>query len=100
MIARRRQDKVKDTLQQLEQQHTAPATGKGATASAGKPSSSRSTTLFFVKKGDVVRCLSSSQLRTAVADGEFAPDDLIRKSEKDKWTKLSNVKDLDFRWWN
>mgnify|MGYP001256235897 CR=1 FL=1 len=51
---------------------------------------------FFVKKGDTVRQLSSSELRTAVANGEFAPYDLIRKSEKDKWTKLSEVKGLDF----
>jgi|TARA_B100000809_G_C14691146_1_gene370588 hypothetical protein len=50
-----------------------------------------------VKKGDVVKRLSSSELRTAVANGEFAPDDLIRKSEKDKWIKLSKVKDLDFK---
>jgi predicted transcriptional regulator len=108
------QDKVKDTLQQLapeelqyvtrlcdqdliEQQAT-PVTSKEATTASSKPSSGRSPTLFFVKDylGDVVRQLSSSELRTAVANGEFAPYDLIRKSEKDKWTKLSEVKGLDF----
>ncbi len=64
---------------------------------ATKPSSSRSTTLYFVKKGDVVTRLSTPELRAAVANGEFAPDALIRKSEKDKWTTLSKVKDLDFK---
>ena len=80
----------------LPPQHTTPVTDKGATAASSKPSSSRSSPLFFVKRGDVVRRLSSSELRTAVANGEFAPDDLIRKSEKDKWTTLSKVTDLDF----
>ena len=41
---------------------------------------------------------SWSQQRTVFANGEFAPYDLIRKSEKDKWTKSSaNVKGLDFK---
>jgi hypothetical protein len=81
----------------LEQQHTTPVTDKGATAASSEPSSSRSTTLYFVKKGDVVTRLSTPELRAAVANNEFAPDDLIRKSEKDKWIKLSNVKGLDFK---
>jgi len=89
-------DKVKDTLQQLEQQHATPVTSKDATTASSKSGSSHPPILFFVKKGDVVRRLSSSQLQAAVANGEFGADDHIRKSENDKWTRLSNVKGLNF----
>lgn len=73
------------------------APSEEATTGSSKSSPRRSPPLFFVKKkGHAARRLSSSELRTAVGNREFAPDDRIRKSKKDKWTTLSTVKGLDF----
>lgn len=52
---------------------------------------------FYVKTHETIRRCSRAELKLAVSNGEFRPEDLISKSNQGPWVQLSSVKGLEFK---